>query len=345
MEQEIAALIIKLSDEGPNPVLAEMESMVDQEESEMMLIRLGAQYISLLGQAESRYTGLYGPVPVHTKDDWLSFLYGFEIQDTSLQDERLQQQAYCILSIFFPRGSEFQWAFSRFAIENFLNSLFQNINSVQELESKPNFLTEEVLLPLQSIQGGAEISTIEEKPQDETIDKTRIQQVIEQIQTLKLSKRFKWGVLNHYMLPNQIFDMMTSYFFAAIEKKEGKVLTFVGNKFTLAFTDFEESTFLDAQKDLPKKTNGFIIAIPFKSDLIKYILTNIPKFLKKYERNPVAICLIGMIKDVYEEAVAELSANLPNELLHRPFSFFNLCGPNDVLTILDWILQRTKMDE
>ncbi|MFX0113497.1 MAG: hypothetical protein ACFFB3_03015 [Candidatus Hodarchaeota archaeon] len=345
MVPSISAVIIKLGDDGPYPILTAISSMVDPEEAEVLLLRLGAQYMSILGQAESRYTGLYGPMPVHSKDDYLSFLYAFELEDPTLQDERLHQKAYCILAIFFPRHSEFQWTFSRFAIEGFLKDLFSGVTSVQELENRTNFLADDLIVPLQSIRGNEALPAPEEEEID-VLDEDKIREISETIKTLgrKLEKSSTWAILHYHSLPNEFMRTIMAYLFAEVEKKEDQMITFIGRKLAISFVDFQSRDFLSARRKLPKKIGGIIIVLPFKSEIIKEIVQDLPSFLKGQKRAAIALCLTdGIPNDVYSEAVNAMSANISQEVLLRPFSFFHLRGQNSILEVLAWFLERVRM--
>ena len=91
--------------------------ITDEMEQETFLLKYGAFFMTILGQSSEIFTGLFGPLPVHGFYDSLSYLFAFEVNDSSLSDERLEGKAYCILALFFKKAENEEMNFIRNYIE------------------------------------------------------------------------------------------------------------------------------------------------------------------------------------------------------------------------------------
>ncbi|MFX0065598.1 MAG: hypothetical protein ACFFC7_25785 [Candidatus Hermodarchaeota archaeon] len=123
---------LAFKDWGSTPIAHYNMHFVTGQPNEM-LNKLGIFFMTSLGQGDSYYEGLYGPLPVNGYKEHLAYLYGFSVNDTSINDERAENIAYTILIIFFPRYlvSYLQSAFK--IISKVLTRTFSDIKDVKEL--------------------------------------------------------------------------------------------------------------------------------------------------------------------------------------------------------------------
>ncbi|MFX1251476.1 MAG: hypothetical protein ACFFCZ_07690 [Promethearchaeota archaeon] len=123
---------LAFKDWGPTPIAHYNMNFVPGQPDEM-LNKLGIYFMASLGQGDSYYEGLYGPLPVNGHEAKLAYLYGFSVNDESISDERADNTAYTILIIFFPRClvGYFQSAFK--IISKVLVRTFNDIKDIKEL--------------------------------------------------------------------------------------------------------------------------------------------------------------------------------------------------------------------
>ncbi len=125
--------VLKLGDVGPIPIFKDLENVMPEEDQELFLLKIGAFYLSIVGQGHEKFLGLFGPLPVTGLPVWQSYIFSFQVTDDTLQDERLQNIAYCVLVILFPENEIEEINFLRYHLEILLKKYFEDVKTVSDI--------------------------------------------------------------------------------------------------------------------------------------------------------------------------------------------------------------------
>ena len=96
----VAAFV--MGDTGPVPIVYD-ELPPGFSSAEELLTKVAIFHMSALGQGETYPTGLF-ELPVPGEIGYRSLTYSFMITDEKVQDERMEGQAFCMLTVFVPEA-------------------------------------------------------------------------------------------------------------------------------------------------------------------------------------------------------------------------------------------------
>ncbi len=131
--KKLPLFVLKLGDMGPEPIYQDLQDVIPPEEQELFLLKVGAFYLSIIGQGHEKFLGFFGPLPVTGLLNWQSYVHSFQLTDDSLQDERLENVAYCALVLLIPTLIIEELNFLRYHLEILLKKFFVDLQKVSEI--------------------------------------------------------------------------------------------------------------------------------------------------------------------------------------------------------------------
>jgi hypothetical protein len=346
---DIKLFVTELSDIGPQPVAVALGDMFDDDmEQETFLLRYGAYFMSILGQSEEKFTGLFGPLPVHGLYDSLSYLFAFEVTDPNLEDERLEGQAYCILAIFFKKAENEAMNFLRNYIEAALWKFVKNTTDISGIDDK--FL-EGIKDTLKLVYQDTSIERTESK----VIIRKRIESAVTKsevkLNLKNLKEKLKWAIVIDPItgdFPITV-ESILSLLADQVKKYEQKGLLQLAEG-KIQATLFPSDHLNKRKKDL--HANGIIVTFGSRTKGIKTdnpTIDNLREILQLIKQNKVkckiAIAIEGEIETSgpFEISVASISSSIDSELLFaNPISFFPIHRdfPEQMLKLIAFLLRQ-----
>ncbi|MFX0091553.1 MAG: hypothetical protein ACFFBD_07295 [Candidatus Hodarchaeota archaeon] len=125
---------ITFEDSGPVP--SAVYNFPSSDRCDTLLIRQGIYFMTVLGQGDAYYQGFYGSIPVCELDDYLAYLYGFQIRDLNATDERAQHTRYVVLVLYFPRAMSNLLRTAEGVMECICQKGLANVNRPKDLTTK-----------------------------------------------------------------------------------------------------------------------------------------------------------------------------------------------------------------
>ncbi len=347
---DIKLFVTELSDFGPKAVAVSLgEMFTDEMEQETFLLRYGAYFMSILGQSSEKFTGLFGPLPVHGFYDSLSYLFAFEVSDTTLSDERLEEKAYCILALFFKKSENEAMNFLRNYIEA---ALWKYVKTSKDISSIDNNFLDGIRDTLQFVYNETSIERTESK----VIIRKRIENAVTKTEIRtnlnNLKDKLKWTIV---MDPSTgdfpvTVESILSLLADQIKKYEQKGL--------LQLADGRIQATLVPTTEVGKKrkdianSDGVIFTFGATTKGIKPEDPNI-EFLKdvlmslkdEKTKSRIAVAVEGGLETSapFEISVASISSTIDSQLLFaQPISFFPIHRdfPEQMLKMIAFLLKR-----
>ena len=347
---DIKLFVTELSDYGPKPVAVALGDMFsDEMEQETFLLRYGAYFMSILGQSSEKFTGLFGPLPVHGFYESLSYLFAFEVHDQELSDERLEGTAYCILALFFKKAENEAMNFLRNYIEA---ALWKYVKTSKDISSIDNSFLDGIKDTLQFVYNETSIERTESKVIirkriDNAVTKTEIRTNLN-----NLKDKLKWTIVTDPITGDfpVTVESILSLLADQIKKYEQK-----GN---LQLAEGKiQATLLPASEVGKKRkelanSDGVIFTFGATTKGIKPDNQNI-NYLKdvllsikdEKTRSRIAVAVEGEVETSapFEISVASISSTIDSQLLFaQPISFFPIHRdfPEQILKMISFLLKR-----
>ncbi len=127
--------MVKFGKFGGDLIYTNQLYFLGKEDVSTFLVKLSAFTFAGVFQGQNKRKGLYGPLPVLDKVNYLTNVYIFKVLDENRSDKRFKGEEHCILFIFYPR--EYHFLFSeRDKIENFLKKEFSEISKIEQITEK-----------------------------------------------------------------------------------------------------------------------------------------------------------------------------------------------------------------
>lgn len=351
----IKIFITKLSDMGPDPIAISLDGMFDDDvdgiELDTFLLRYGAYFMSILGQSAEKFTGLFGPLPVHGFHQYLSYLFAFEVSDKTLKDQRLEQKAYCVMAMFFKKSNNEAMNFLRVYIEAALWKFVKQSETITDIND-------------QFIQGIKETiqivyqSTSIEYTDTKTIIRKRVADAVTKSEIIlglrNLRERLKWVVITDPETGDfpVTVELMLSLLAAQIKRYEKKgILQLSDGKIQATLLSADE---INKKKKDIANSHGLIFTFNATTKGISPQNPNIV-FLREAltilsddkKKNRVAIAIEGELEtsSAFETSVASISSSVDSHLLFaQPISFFPIHRefPEKTLEMISFLLKVDK---
>lgn len=347
---DIKLFVTELSDYGPKPVAVELGDMfTDEIEQETFLLRYGAYFMSILGQSSEKFTGLFGPLPVHGFYESLSYLFAFEVNDAGLSDERLEGTAYCILALFFKKSENEAMNFLRNYIEAALWKFVKTCKDIGTIDSQ--FLAG-IRETLQFVYNETSIERTESKVIirkriDNAVTKTEIKTNLN-----SLKDRLKWTIVTDPItgdFPITV-ESILSLLADQIKKYEQKgILQLAEGKIQASLIPAND---VSKKKKEISNSDGVIFTFGASTKGIKHDNPNIA-YLKEVlsslkdekTKSRIAVAVEGELETSapFEISVASISSTIDSQLLFaQPISFFPIHRdfPEQMLRLISFLLKR-----
>ena len=347
---DIKLFVTELSDYGPKPVAVSLgEMFTDEMEQETFLLRYGAYFMSILGQSSEKFTGLFGPLPVHGFYDSLSYLFAFEVSDAGLSDERLEGQAYCILALFFKKSENEAMNFLRNYIEA---ALWKFVKTSKDISSIDNTFLEGIRETLQFVYNETSIERTESKVIirkriDNAVTKTEIRTNLN-----SLKDKLKWTIVTDPITGDfpVTVESILSLLADQIKKYEQKgILQLAEGKIQASLIPASEVS--KKRKEI-SNSDGVIFTFGATTKGIKPDNPNI-NFLKEVlvalkdekTKSRIAVAVEGELETSapFEISVGSISSTIDSQLLFaQPISFFPIHRdfPEQMLRLISFLLKR-----
>ena len=350
MDLDIKLFVTELSDYGPKPVAVSLGEMFkgDEIEQETFLLRYGAYYMSILGQSSEKFTGLFGPLPVHGFYDTLSYLFAFEVEDSELADERLEGKAYCILALFFKKSENEAMNFLRNYIEAALWKFVKRSSDIKLINGE--FL-EGIKDTLQFVYNETSIERTESKVIirkriDNAVTKTEIRSSLN-----NLKDKLKWTIITDPITGDfpVTVESILSLLADQVKKYEQKgVLQLVEGKIIANLMPASE---VNKKKKELSNSDGIIFTFGSTTKGIKpdnpnvsYLRDVLQGLKDDKTKSNIAIAVEGEIETSapFEISVASISSSIDSQLLFaQPISFFPIHRdfPEQMLRMIAFLLK------
>ena len=114
---DISLVTFKLTEKGPLPFFYSANLEKDENFNLQLITTIGVMLISVIGQGNAFFSGLFGPIPVKQLPDKLILCYTGLIADESIDDERLNKANYILMAIIFPKLADDLLLFNRKSIQ------------------------------------------------------------------------------------------------------------------------------------------------------------------------------------------------------------------------------------
>lgn len=346
---ELKLFATKLADYGPEPIALSIDGMFsDEMEQDTFLLRYGAYFMSILGQSEEKFTGLFGPLPVHGFYDYLSYLFAFEVTDSSLKDERLGQSAYCIIAIFYKKSESESMNLLRLYIEAALWKIVKNSETIKDIN-------EDFLASIKDVIQIVYEETSIEHTDTKVIIRKRVENAVTRseirINLNKVKNRLKWVIITDPITGDfpETVEVILSLLADQIKKYEKKgVLELSDGKIQGNLLPANEIN--KKRKDIAN-SNGLIFTFSAKTKGILPGNPNIPYLREALtilshdkKSNRVAIAIEGELETsaAFETSIASISSSVDGELLFaQPISFFPIHRefPEKTLEMINFLLK------
>ncbi len=128
-------IVLKLGDLGPEAIYHDLQDLIPVSERELFLLKIGAFYLSIVGQGHEKFLGLFGPLPVTGLPNWQSYVYSFQVSDSTLQDERLKHVAYCVLALLVPSSEIDELNYLRYHLEILFQKFFTRVKKISDINA------------------------------------------------------------------------------------------------------------------------------------------------------------------------------------------------------------------
>jgi tetratricopeptide (TPR) repeat protein len=134
-KSEINLVCFKFTEKGPVPFYYSENLTRDENVNMNVITTIGVLLISVIGQGNAYFEGLFGPIPLKQLPDKLILCYTGMVEDDNLVDERLNNFNYFLLALIFPKMADDMLLFNRKTIQIIFEQfvlLNKNINSWNE---------------------------------------------------------------------------------------------------------------------------------------------------------------------------------------------------------------------
>ncbi|MHA2362739.1 MAG: hypothetical protein ACXAC7_02180 [Candidatus Hodarchaeales archaeon] len=348
---DIKLFVTKLSDLGPDTVALAIDGLFDDEmEKDTFLIRYGAYFLSILGQSSERFTGLFGPLPVHGLYDLLSYLFAFEVDDPTLEDVRLDKRAYCIMAMFFKKSENESMNFLRNYVEAALWKFVKNIENITQIDE--SFLDGikdviQIVYERTSIDR-TDTKVIIRKRVEDAVTKSEVK-----INLNNLRDKRKWVIISDPATGDfpVTVESILSLLADQIKKYERKgSIQLAQGKIQAILLPANE---INKRKKEISNSDGLIFTFNATTKGIKPENPNIPYLRESLSvlsndeknKNKVAIAIEGELETsaAFEISVASISSSVDSQLLFaQPISFFPIHRdfPEKTLEMINFLLKR-----
>ncbi len=113
---EISLVAFKFTDKGPFPFYYSKNLANDEQVNIQLITTIGVLLISVIGQGNAYFSGLFGPIPLKQLPDKLILCYTGMISDETV-DKRLNNFNYVLLALIFPKAADDLLLFNRKTIQ------------------------------------------------------------------------------------------------------------------------------------------------------------------------------------------------------------------------------------
>ena len=125
---DISLVAFKFTDKGPVPFFYSENLAKDEHVNLQLITTIGVLLISVIGQGNAYFSGLFGPIPLKQLPDKLILCYTGMITDKTV-DDRLNNFNYVLLALIFPKIADDMLLFNRKTIQIICEQfLLQNDN-------------------------------------------------------------------------------------------------------------------------------------------------------------------------------------------------------------------------
>ena len=127
---ESSMILIAQDSTGPNIFSKENAAGYTME----MLFKLATFTAIAIGQGDSFNTGLFGPMPVPDRKEYLTLLYSFSIDDKTLRDHRYKGVNYALIA-FLVHSEVIHFFYDRKAIKKIFDDSLKNITNLKSINA------------------------------------------------------------------------------------------------------------------------------------------------------------------------------------------------------------------
>ena len=117
LRNQISLVTFKFTERGPMPFYYSENMNKDENFNLQLITTIGVLLISVLGQGNAFFSGLFGPIPVKQLPDQLVLAYTSLINDEDQTDRRLNKSNYALITIIFPKFADDYMLFNRKTIQ------------------------------------------------------------------------------------------------------------------------------------------------------------------------------------------------------------------------------------
>ena len=115
-KDSISLVTFKFTDKGPFPFFYSENLTKDEHINLQLITTIGVLLISVIGQGNAYFSGLFGPIPLKQLPDKLILCYTGMIEDENV-DERLNNFNYVLLALIFPKVADDLLMYNRKSIQ------------------------------------------------------------------------------------------------------------------------------------------------------------------------------------------------------------------------------------
>ncbi|MHA1449956.1 MAG: PAS domain S-box protein [Candidatus Hodarchaeales archaeon] len=129
---QIEVAVFKNTLKGPETIIA--DTLRFSSNSKELLLNLSVFYMTAIGQGEVYAEGLY-ELPVGGYSERTSLVYAFRIYDKNMDDPRLDNMNYCLLTVIYPRLLE-EFFSDRVKIEQTMKELVASLSELEDIDGE-----------------------------------------------------------------------------------------------------------------------------------------------------------------------------------------------------------------
>lgn len=100
-----------------------------------ILLKLATFTVIAIGQGDSYNKGLFGPMPVPNKKDYLTLLFSFTIEDKKLQDQRYEGKNYALIA-FMVHNKVIHFFYNRKAIKEVFEVSISKVTNIKNIDNE-----------------------------------------------------------------------------------------------------------------------------------------------------------------------------------------------------------------
>ena len=115
-KDSISLVTLKFTDKGHFPFFYSENLTKDEHINLQLITTIGVLLISVIGQGNAYFSGLFGPIPLKQLPDKLILCYTGMIEDENV-DERLNNFNYVLLALIFPKVADDLLMYNRKSIQ------------------------------------------------------------------------------------------------------------------------------------------------------------------------------------------------------------------------------------